>query len=277
MIPKIFKRYKLSKMLKFLVPGAVFFVMLNTFFQSFGFSQDAVILLFVVSTFSAFWITKYRFLPIIPSTLLSVGSVMLLLTMGQSTVQKYFILFSSFLFVITLIGLYRFFIPREEQEDAEKVRLLDSGFNLNQAIMMFSIFFISSGIYGIYTILNIYAWKMMMIILVSTYTASYYLIRINFIKSQELGLHLDYYKNRTFNFYSLLMSILMVELTWAMTFLPINHLTFGAIILAIYYSYWNIIKSYLRNELTRKKFMKYASLMTIAIIFMLLSSNLYIN
>ena len=211
------------------------------------------------------------------SILLATGSVAFLLTIGQGSIQQYFIAFASILFIVAMVGLYRFFTPEEERPQADKVKLLDTGFNLNQTIVMFSLFFLSSGAYGIYSIANIMTWQLLFIIFTGTYLSSFYLTKINFIKSQELELHLDYYKNRSFNFYSFLLALLMIELAWVTIFLPINHLTFGAIVLIIFFSYWNIIKSYLRSELTRRKFIIDLAFMFAGLIAIISTSNLYIN
>jgi hypothetical protein len=262
---------------RFLIPGILFYLVLDMFFRSFGFSINAVILLLLISALSAFWITNYKYLPIILGILLAMSSVSFLLTIGEGIIQEYFILFASGLFSIAMVGLYRFFTPEEERPAEEKIRFLDSGFNLNQSLVLFALFFLSSGIYGIYTIANIPPFEMNLVMLAGIYLSSYYLIRINFLKSQELELHLDYYKNRSFNFYSLLLALVMIELVWVLTFLPINHLTFGAIILAVFFSYWNIVKNYLRNELTRRKFIIAILFAIIAVSAIISTSRLFIN
>lgn len=260
----------------FIIPGIVFFAVLNVFFKSLGFSINAVIALLLVSVLSALWITRHP-LTVIMTTLFSAGSVAFLLTIGQNYIQQYYIIFVSIVFAITLLAVYRFFIKREENPSEEKIRLIDSGFNLNQSIMMLIIFLNTSGIYGIYTIVGVDTWQMMIFIFISIYLATYYLTKINFFKSQELGLHLDYYRNKTFNFYSFLMGLIVLELTWALTFLPINHLTFGAVILATYFSFWNVIKKYLRNELTKWNFFKHMLFLLVATVFVIATSRLYIS
>jgi len=263
--------------LKFVIPGILFYTVLDMFFKSFGFSMNAVILLLLISAASAFWITGYKYLPMLLGTLLAMGSVSFLLTIGQGAFQQYFIIFASFLFTVAMIGLSRFFTPEEERPSEEKVRLLDSGFNLNQSIVLFALFFLSSGIYGIYTIANIAPWQMTLVMFTGVFLSSEYLIRINFLKSRELELHLDYLKNRSFDFFSFLLALVMVELVWVMIFLPINYLTFGAIILIIFYSYWDIVRRYLRNELTRRNFLFAVAFATVAILMILSTSKLYIN
>ncbi len=262
---------------RFITPGILFYMVLSLFLRSFGFSMSAVLFLFIVSAASAFWITNYKTLPIILGILLAMSSISFLLTIGEGAVQKYFIIFASVLFSVAMIGLYRFFAPEEERPPEEKVRFLDSGFNLNQTLVLFALFFLSSGIYGTYTIFNTPPWQMSLVMFVGIYLSGYYLIRINFLKSRELELHLDYYKNRSFNFYSLLLALAMIELVWALTFLPINHLTFGAIILAVFFSYWNIIRNYLRNELTRRKFIGAMLFAVMAVSMIIYTSKLFIN
>lgn len=276
----LIKKLEISQILKFVMPGVFFYVVLDMFFKSFGFSISALVLLFLIAAASAFWITRYQYLPIILSVLFSMGSVTFLLSIGQAAMQQYFIVFVSLLFVVMLIGLYRFFVSRSDDQKEKRVQIIDSGFSLNQTLIMFSVFFLSSGIYGIYEIYvvgDIATWQVMLIMLVGIYLSGYYLSQINFIRSQQLELHLDYYKNRAFGFYSFLLAFIMLELTWAMIFLPINHLTFGAIVLAVFYSYWNIIQIYLRNKLTRRIFLSFLAFLIIAVSVIFLTSKLYLN
>ena len=263
--------------LRYIVPGVLFYAVLDMFFKSFSFSVNDAILLFLISAASAFLVANRNVLAVIPSFFFASGSATFLLSIGQSFLQRYFILFSSFLFVVMLIGLSRFFTPEDARPQGEKIKLLDSGFNLNQAIVMFTIFFASSGIYGIYIITDMLPWQLMASMFIGIYGSSYYLIEINYRKSQELALHLDYVKNRAFRFYSFLSTLLMIELVWAMTYLPINHLTFGAIILIVFFSYWNIIRKHLRSELTRKSLEANLIFILIATSLILLTSRLYLN
>jgi len=156
--------------------------------------------------------------------------------------------------MLALVGLSRFFTQQENPDKEKKARLkvLDSGFNLNQAIILISVFLLSSGVYGIYIDLDLPVWTVMAVIFTGVFFSTLYLAKINFLKSKALELHLSSHKNRTFTFYSFLFGFLMAELIWAISFSPANHLTIGAIALSLYYSLWNILRSYLRNELTKK-------------------------
>jgi hypothetical protein len=245
---------KIIKYIKLLVPSFIFFAMMEFFFKSFGLSYFYLFALFAVSVTSAFWITRYRFMPIILIMLFSTGSVLFFLTLGRSSFQNTYIFLSSFLFMLTLIGLNRFFAQQERYIQHEKIKpkILDSGFNLNQAITLISLFLLSSGVYGIYIDLDFSVWKVMALIFLIVFFSTLYLTKINFLRSKTLGLHLDSVKNRTFLLYSFLSGFIVVELIWAISFLPINHLTMGGIVLSLYYAFWNILKNYLRNELSRK-------------------------
>ena len=245
---------KLLKYIKFILPTLIFYIMMEFFFRSFGLSKSSLITLFLVSILSAFWITKYRFLPIILILLFTTGSVLTLITIGRNSFQQLYIKLVSIMFFFSLIGLHRFFIQQENwmKKESIKPKILDSGFNLNQSIILISIFLISSGTYGLYIDLDLPLWFLTIIIFTTIFSSTIYLTKINFLKSKAEEIHLDTVKNKTFNFYSFLLSLIIVELIWALSFSPANHLTVGALILSIYYPYWNILKHYLRNKLTKK-------------------------
>jgi len=265
--------------LKFIVPSVVFFVMMKFFFESLGLSYLSLIALFLISALSAFWVTKHRLLPIILTMLFTTSSVLFFLTLGRRNFQQLYIVFSSLLFTITLIGLNRFFRQQEnlKQEEETKIKILDSGFNLNQTIVLISIFLSSSGMYGIYLDFDLPSWSIMLAIFISIFFATLYLTKINFLKSKALELHLDSFKNRTFLFYSFLFGFIALELVWIISFLPVNHLTVGAIILSFYYFFWNILRSYLRNELSKKIAFSNLTFFVVAVGFIFITSKWGIN
>ncbi|MEA2098233.1 MAG: hypothetical protein U9P70_04160 [Patescibacteria group bacterium] len=245
---------KIKKYIKLITLSFIFFVMMEFFFKSFGLSYASLITLFLISVLSAFWVTKYKFLPIILIMLWTTGSVLFLMTLEENSFQQLYIVASSLIFALVLIGLYRFFIQQEKWLEKEKVKfkVLDSGFNLNQVIILISIFLISSGIYNIYIDLILSLWIILILIFITTFFSTIYLTKINFLKSKAHELYLDSSKNKTFVFYSFLFSLIVVELVWVISFWPANHLTVGAIVLLVYYSCWNILRDYLRNNLSKK-------------------------
>ncbi|MFZ2970469.1 MAG: hypothetical protein WA063_04940, partial [Minisyncoccia bacterium] len=207
-----------------------------------------------ISTFSTFWITRYKFLPVMLTTISSTSIVLFFITLGDRNFQYLYMTLSSFIFMFALIGLDKFFVQQREygsERREKRIKIFDSGFNLNQSIIMISLFLLSSGIYGIYINFAFSTWIVIFIIFLGVFASTIYLTQINFIKSKELELHLDSAKNKTFTFYSFLLAFLMSELVWTISFWPANQLTVGAIVLITYYTAWNILRSYLRNELTR--------------------------
>ena len=266
---------KLLSYLKFIIPSIVFFIMMKFFFESLGLSYLSLIALFLISALSAFWITKHRILPIILTMLFTTSSVLFLLTLGKNNFQQLYIIFSSLLFTVTLIGLHRFFMQQEnlKQEEELKAKILDSGFNLNQTIVLISIFLLSSGMYGIYLDFDLPVWSIMLAIFISISFSTLYLTKINFLKSKALELHLDSFKNKTFSFYSFLFGFIALELVWVISFLPVNHLTVGAVILSFYYSFWNILRNYLRNKLSKKIVFSNLLFFTSAIAFIFMTSK----
>ena len=245
---------KIKKYIKLVTLSFIFFVMMEFFFKSFGLSYASLITLFLISVLSAFWVTKYRFLPIILILLWTMGSVLFLITLEENSFQQLYIIASSLIFAFALIGLYRFFIQQEKWLEKEKVKfkMLDSGFNLNQAIILISIFLISSGIYSVYIDLDLSLWTILIIIFITIFSSTIYLTKINFLKSKAHELYLDSSKNKTFVFYSFLFGLIIVELVWVISFWPANHLTVGAIVLLTYYFCWNVLRDYLRNNLSKK-------------------------
>ncbi len=239
---------------KFIIPTLFFFALLQSLAGSSDFSYSSMLILFTVSALSAFWVTRYRFFPITLVILFSAGSVLFLITLGKNSFQHIYLIISSLLFMLSLIGLNRFFAQQENwnSKEKKKLKMLESGFTINQTIALLSIFLLSSGIYGIYIDLDLSTWTVMSAVFASIFFTTIYLTRINFLKSKALELHLDSSKNRTFAFYSFLVGFLLAEVIWAISFLPANHLTVGIIVLLLYYFFWNILKSYLRNELTKK-------------------------
>ncbi len=266
---------KISSSLKFIIPPIVFFVMMKFFFESLGLSYLSLVVLFLISALSAFWVTKYRFLPIILTMLFTTSSVLFLLTLGRNNFQQLYIVFSSLLFAVTLIGLNRFFMQQENLKQKEKMeaKILDSGFNLNQTIVFISIFLLSSGMYGIYLDFDLPVWSIMLAISISIFFSTLYLTKINFLKSKALELHLDSFKNKTFTFYSFLFGFIALELVWIISFLPVNHLTIGAVMLSFYYSFWNILRGYLRNELSKKTVFSNLIFFILAIGFIFMTSK----
>jgi len=73
--------------------------------------------------------------------------------------------------------------------------------------------------------------------------------------------------------YSLLLSLVMTEIIWAMNFWPFGYLTTGVISLILYYVLWDLIQSYFLNLLSRKRVVANMTFFSLIVILVLLSAK----
>ena len=226
------------------------------FLESFEIPYFALVVLFLVSAISASWIAKYKFLPIVSITIFVASSILFLFTLGKDGFQDSYIALSSLLFLFALIGLSKFFSQQKRYDLQKTINLkkLNTGFNLNQTTVMFSVFFLISGVYGIYIDLDISIWIIMGIIFAGVTFLTFYLMKINFLKNKIAKTYINNSAGKAFTFYSFLFGFLVIELIWVASFLPANHLTIGAIALLLYCFFWNILRKRLKNQFSRKFF-----------------------
>ena len=244
----------LTKYLKFIIPTVIFYMTMRFFLDQEGISYFALAVLFLTSAAGAVWVAKYRILPIILITVFTTSIVLFLFTLGKNGFQDSYVIFSSLLFILALIGLDKFFSQREKYDHQETMdkKTLYFGFNLNQTIVLFSVFFLSSGIYGIYIDLNFPIWMAMTAIFAGVSILTFYFVKINFLKNKMAKDRMISSAGKTFAFYSFLFGFLGAEIFWAMSFLPANHLTVGSIALCFCYSFWSILQDRLESKLTKK-------------------------
>ena len=243
-----------TKYLKFIIPAVIFYGAMNFFLDQEGMSYFALIVLFLVSVISTFWVSKYRIFPVILTAIFTISVVLFLLTLGRNSFQDSYLIFSSLLFLLALVGLNKFFSQRKKYDYQEVVdkKILYFGFNLNQVVVLFSVFFLSSGIYGIYIDLNFPIWIAMTAVFSGVSILTFYFVKINFLKNKIAKDRMISFADKTFAFYSFLFGFLVAEIFWAMSFLPANHLTVGSITLCLCYSFWSILQDRLESKLTRK-------------------------
>lgn len=242
------------KYLKFIIPTVIFYAAMRFFLDQDGISYFALAVLFLTSAIGALWVARYRILPIILITTFTTSIVLFLFTLGKNSFQDSYTIFSSSLFLLALVGLNKFFSQRRKYDYQEEInkKTLYFGFKLNQTVVLFSVFFLSSGIYGIYVDLNFPIWIAMIAIFIGVSILTFYFVKMNFLKNKIAKDRIISFADKTFLFYSFLFGFLVAEIFWAMNFLPANHLTVGATILCLCYSFWNILQDRLENKLTKK-------------------------
>ena len=244
----------LSKYLKIIIPTIIFYEALHFFVGNIGLSFYILAVLFIVVAISVFGVARRQLFPILPMMVFTASSVLFLLTLGKNNFQDIYITLSSLLFFFALFGLDQFFSQWKKYNHQEiiKRKALYFGFNIQQTIIIFSIFFLTSGIFGIYMDLNFPIWIVMVAIFIGTQILTLYLVKINFLKNKIAKDRLVSFSDRTFIFYSFLFGFLIAEIIWVINFSPANHLTVGSIVLCLYYFFWNILQNRFKNNLTKK-------------------------
>ncbi len=133
-----------------------------------------------------------------------------------------------------------------------------------KSVILIFVFLWAIGSYGLYLDRELPAHFLMLAILFGVVASTYCLLKISFAPQKTLS---------SFWFYPFLFGLIMVELTWAISFWPISRLTAGAIILANYYIFWNILENHLRNSLSKKIIISNILFLAIVIILLLSSSQ----
>ena len=264
-----------TKYLKFIIPAVIFYGAMKFFLDNEGISYFALAVLFLISVIGALWVARYRILPIILITIFTTSIVLFLLTLGKNSFQDSYVIFSSLLFTLALVGLNKFFSQRKKYDYQEVVdkKMLYFGFNLNQTIVLFSAFFLSSGIYGIYIDLGFPVWVAMAAIFAGISILTFYFVKMNFLKNKIAKDRMISSADKTFAFYSLLFGFLAAEIFWAMSFLPANHLIVGSITLCLCYSFWSILQDRLESKLTRKSVFLKLAFFAVAVIIIFATSK----
>lgn len=150
----------------------------------------------------------------------------------DSTVEKQiFILLSSFLYYLSLLGAYRLGDYQKDQ----------TARGLISASLATTAFFFYSSVYGAYLNFAVSLWVLMLLFLGVTYVISrQYFILIN-------------YDKKIVSAYSLILAMAMAEIAWVINFWPFGYLTTGVIVLMLYYVLWDLIQSHFLNLLSKRR------------------------
>ncbi len=254
-------------MLKLIIPSILFFIFLKSATEDFNFSREMAAALGLIVISSSFLISpkKHRFLPFIILTIVSTSHLAFLFDSKDGYFKNAYLILFSFIFLLTLTGISIFFSQHHYRQEKEiKTKLPDMGFNLIKSAVLISVFLWTVGTYGLYLNMELPTYLLMLFILINIILSAYCLFKINRAFQKKTSL---------LWFYSFLLGIIMVELTWAISFWPIGKLTVGAIILANYYIFYNILENYLKNSLNKKVIFSNILFLAIIIISLLFSSQ----
>ncbi|MBU1684290.1 hypothetical protein KKC56_02385, partial [Patescibacteria group bacterium] len=122
-------------------------------------------------------------------------------------------------------------------------------------------FFTSSVIYGLQSFIHAPIWMLMIIITPIIFLMTYNILWINEINNKE-------------NFIFILINyLILAEITWSLSFLPLNYHIIALILSICYYVLVNLLKLYLKNILTYKTIKLYLISGCAGIILILLTAQ----
>lgn len=191
---------------------------------------------------------RFSILPI----LFVVSSAALLYLIGPTYEKQAFIILTSFMYYLLLLGTYR--LGRYSGDQTAR--------GMNMAAASTAIFFTYASFYGIYLNFSIPLYMLMLSYLVVTLLVAYQ--HFSIIKEND---------RRLVMIYSFLLGMVMAEMAWTMNFWPFGYLTTGVIALILYYVLWDLVQSYFLNLLSRKRVVANAVFFSALIVMVLLSSK----
>ena len=172
-------------------------------------------------------------------------------------------LLAQILYGVNAVFLYLYFrhlyyflhYPRFARKSEESLRNLSSFGNF------LAVFFASSAVYGLQSLLNVRIWILIFPLLVVLFSASFQVLRSNRIDRRQ-GI-----------FYALVVSLVLVEAAWTVSFLPLNHYVTGSMMAIFYYMAINLTRFHLLNTLDNKTIKKYLTLGFLCLILIVLTAR----
>lgn len=218
---------------------------------------------------------KIRFLAI--PFFLGLGSLSLLYLIDEPVEQHIFILFSTAVYYLALLGAYRLkFYPCDKTAiGMVNLATLATGF----------FWFVSN--YGWYLNFQIGDW-----FLILTFIASTFLIGLPSLlicaescrkiemrtKSDTKQLSLlpgsfSSYHKQVVIFLNFVIAIIMGELIWAFSLWPFSYLSTGVIAVLVYYALWNVVRMFISSALCRRAIIIDAIVVCVSIIGILVTTR----
>jgi len=196
---------------------------------------------------------KFRFF-ILPF-FLTLGAVLLLPLIDSPAESKTFIILSSGVFYLAILGSYR--LRQYDRDKTAKAMI-----NLATLATLFC-WFASS--YGWYLNIVLSIWIIMLIFAIVAFFVSYQSFLVN-----QLALN-----RHQRIIYSVFLAYLMAGTIWMQNSWPFGYLTTGVIALIIYYCAWDLIRDYFLGNLTVKKIIFNSFFLAGSAMLILLSARWY--
>ncbi|MEA3449678.1 MAG: hypothetical protein U9Q85_01745 [Patescibacteria group bacterium] len=168
-------------------------------------------------------------------------------------VQVFFLINSLFNYVYFSTIYYYLINPKKYQANSLE--------NISSYGNFLGFYFIASSIYGLQVFLNIEIWRLIIFLLFVTIAIVYEVFWVNQVDNQARF------------FYILVLSLMIVELAWAISFMTLNYYVLGLILAIFYYTIIGLTRFYLLGTLNARIIKAYLSLGIASVILVLFTAN----
>lgn len=180
------------------------------------------------------------------------SSILLLYLIDSDYQRQVFIGASTLAYYLALLGGYRLrYAPKDQT--ARGMLAFSS---------MMTLFFFFSATYGFYLNFAIPLWLLMLVYGLGSYGVSFPYFYVIQPDNPSLA-----------QSYSLVLSLIMVEMAWVFNFWPFGYLTTGVVALICYYVLWDLTQSYFLNTLSQKRVLAHMAFLSMLVVMILASSR----
>ena len=164
------------------------------------------------------------------------------------------------LFIVKLFFIYFYFrsLYYILNTDRQTLYSLD---NMSAYGNFLTFYFIASSIYGLQSFLNLSVWLLMIFLLLAIWLIVYQAAWVNKVVF------------RVAFFYILVISLVLVELAWSISFLPLSFYILGLIMAVCYYMIIGLVRFYLREKLDKNTIKLYLIFGFSSILLVLLTAS----
>lgn len=216
-------------MQKSLVFSILFYAIFQLFLAREQFFSWFIMAFLVIAIVGVYKVSEKRgFLMILPLAF-AFGSLALFPLVTGTFSQQVYIALAAFGFFMTLL------------QTSKKIRKIDNElwYKINTSMIFIVMFIWSAGLYGLYLKTTLSLWPLILLILLLVGILYYYAIRVNELEINS-------------KVFILLFVIINFEILWSLSFTPFAHLTIGAILLLVNYTFWDILENHCKGNLNKK-------------------------
>jgi hypothetical protein len=237
--------------LRLIFYSLIFFLGLEIIAYRHGFALFVMIFLFFFSVYQGARVGRNWIFSILP-VFFTLSSAALLYLVTISSEKQVFIFLASGLYYLSLLGSYR--LQKYAGDLTAK--------SMNMAATSAALFFTFSSAYGFYLNFLVPIYYLMLIYSITSFLVSY---QYFFLIKKE--------NNKEAILYSSLLALLMAEIVWMLNYWPFGYLTTGVIALILYYILWELSRSHILNQLSRKRVVFNMIFLSLMVCIVLLTSK----